>query len=264
MTEKEYRENPAISRSQLWLMHEIPEKFLYKIQHPEEPTDSLLFGQMIHMLLLQPDEFYESYAVYPNIKRNTKEGKLIWAEFQEANPGKQYVSEEDFVKASEMVAKLLCEPFAKKLLNGEREVPFFWTDEMTGIDCKCRCDCLTEIGGELWIVDYKTTKDASTDGFTKKTFELGYDLQAAMYSEGVKVNTGKTPKFVFLAQEKDAPYSINVIDTDELVIARGYNKFREYLGTYKYCKETGNFYGYMGKEHIANVLCLPSSLASKE
>ena len=50
MTEKEYREYPAISRSELFKISESPEKFKYYQEHPEEPTPSLIFGQLFHRL----------------------------------------------------------------------------------------------------------------------------------------------------------------------------------------------------------------------
>ena len=35
MTEKEYRQYPAISRSELWRIRESPEKFKWYREHPE-------------------------------------------------------------------------------------------------------------------------------------------------------------------------------------------------------------------------------------
>ena len=265
MTEKEYREHPAISRSQLWKMSESPEKFLYAIQNTEEPAPSLLFGQIVHKLVLQNEDFASEYAVWnPEVDRRTKEGKEQWIKFQEESEGKQIININDFWSATYMANTVFQNSFAKKLLAGEHEVPFFWADEMTGSECKCRCDCLTEIGDQLYIVDYKSTTDASERAFQRDVFKFGYAFQAAMYSEGVKVNTGRTPKFVFIAQEKTAPYSINIFETDDAVVTYGYDQFRQFIGMYKDCMETGNFYGYLGRENVVNTLMLPPYLAEKE
>ena len=72
MTEKEYRQHPAISRSELWHMHESPEKFKWYRDHPPEPTPSLLFGHVVHKLLLQPDTFDTEFAIAPELDRRTK------------------------------------------------------------------------------------------------------------------------------------------------------------------------------------------------
>ena len=84
-----------------------------------------------------------------------------------------------------------------------------------------------------------------------------------MYSEGVKVNTGKEPLFVFIAIEKKPPYAINILQADKLLIRRGYDIFRELIGIYADCKKTDNWYGYLGKFNQINNLALPAYLAKE-
>ena len=76
MTEKEYRQHPAISRSELWHIRESPEKFKWYREHPEQPSPALIFGQVFHKLALEPNTFYDEFAVAPIIDRRTKDGKL--------------------------------------------------------------------------------------------------------------------------------------------------------------------------------------------
>ena len=45
MTENEYRQYPAISRSELWHIRESPEKFKWYREHPEPPTQALEIGR---------------------------------------------------------------------------------------------------------------------------------------------------------------------------------------------------------------------------
>lgn len=263
MTEKEYRSAKGISRSELWKIRESPEKFKWFQEHPEQPSPALIFGQVVHKLLLQPESFDEEYCVAPNVDRRTKTGKVAWQEFEDFAIGKTIVSDEFFSSAKDMVAAAYNSPFVLKLLAGEKEKPFFWTDDLTGEPCKIRVDCLTEIGGELIIVDYKSTANAATEAFMRSAINYGYDFQAAMYSEGVKKCTGRNPKFVFIAQEKDPPYSVNIMQADDLLIRRGYDVFRELLGIYHDCKQSGNWYGYLGKYNMLNNLCLPAWLAAE-
>lgn len=263
MTEHEYRAAPAISRSALWKIRESPEKFKWAMEHPEEPTPALIFGQVFHKLALEPLTFGEEFAVAPNVDRRTKEGKAAWAEFTASADGKTVITQDVFDKASEMVCALYRAPYVKKLLNGQHEVPMFWTDEMTGEACKCRHDAVSVIGGNDIIVDLKTTADASTEAFMRSAINYGYDFQAAMYSDGYEKNTGKKPLFVFIAIEKDPPYSVNILQADELFLKRGYDVFRELIGIYHSCKETGNWYGYLGAYNAINNLGLPA-WAAKE
>lgn len=263
MTEKEYRQHPAISRSALWKIAESPEKFKWYMEHPQEPTAALIFGQAFHKMALEPETFYNEFAVAPNCDRRTKSGRESWNDFCNDSIGKTVIDTATHEKIIDMVAALYAAPYVKKLLNGEREKAVFWTDEMTGEDCQARYDVFTEVNGQPIIVDLKTTADASTDGFMRHAINFGYDFQAAMYSEWVKHTTGQTPLFVFIAIEKEPPYSVNILQADEAFVQHGYDVFRELLGTYHDCKVNDNWWGYLGAYGVINNLNIPAWLAKE-
>lgn len=260
MTESEYRHQEGISRTELWRLRESPEKFKWYQEHPEPPTPALLFGAAVHKLFLEPETFDAEFAVSPEVDRRTKDGREAYNAFLAASEGKSVISQADYEKAVEMTQKAVDSPFVKKLLDGEREKPFYWVDDLTGEPCKCRVDCLTTVGGKPVIVDYKTTADASTDGFMRSAINYGYDFQAAMYSVGVKRATGENPLFVFIAQEKTPPYAVNILQADDLMIRRGYDIFRELIGIYHECKATDHWWGYLGAYNVINNLSLPAWL----
>ena len=259
MTEKEYRSHPAISRSELWRIHESPEKFKWFREHPPEPTPAFVFGQAVHKLLLERDDFETEFAVAPNVDRRTKDGKAQWEAFMGQAVGKTVIGLDDFEKAVMMVEKVTGTPITARLLNGRHEVPFFWTDEETGEQCKCRTDILTVVGGNPVIVDYKTTTDARTDIFNNHIYKYGYHLQAAMYTEGVMHAEGmaERPEFWFIVQEKTAPFSLNVIIVPPDVMLAGLDTYRELLGIYHQCKEMDYWYSYMGPLGEPNEAYLP-------
>lgn len=263
MTDKEYRRSEGISRSQLWRLNESPEKFKYFEENPEEPTPALIFGQLIHKATLELDTLTDEFAVMPNLDRRTKAGREQFEAFMAENAGKQIVTYEDWQRAREMVDAQDRVPYVSRLLCGEHEKAFFWVDEMTGEPCKVKVDSIRELAGELVIADYKSTNDASTDAFMRQAIKLGYDFQAAMYCEGVEKVTGKRPIFVFIAQEKIAPYCINVLQADPVFIQHGADKFRELIGIYHECKQSNNWYGYLGKFGMVNNLGLPAWLAKE-
>ena len=137
MTEKEYRAHHAVSRSELWrLLSETPEKYRYYKDNPPPATDALIFGQALHMSVLQPEIYTDNFAVAPDADRRTKAGKEVWNDFISKNEGKTFISANFQNKIDDMTTKLNSDPFARKLLSGEREKPYFWTDEMTGEECK--------------------------------------------------------------------------------------------------------------------------------
>lgn len=262
MTEKEYRQSEGVSRSELWRLNPdnggTPEKFKWFQEHPETPTPALIFGAMVHKLLLEPETFEEEYAVCPTVDKRTKDGRAAYAAFLETLEGRQEISLADYQRATEMVEKALTTPFVERLLQGHHEVAYRWTDEATGELCKIRIDCVTEVVGAPLIVDYKSSGDASLEGFTRHALRFGYDFQAGMYSEGIEIVTGKVPRFLFIVQEKDAPFAVNVVEADSAFILRGKDKFHELLGIYHECKETDNWYGYLGAEPVIHSLLLPA------
>lgn len=257
MTESEYRKSPSISRSDLWHIRESPEKFMYYLSNPEPPTPALLFGQLFHAVLLEPDKVDEMFVVSPEIDRRSKAGKEAFAEFKEMAGKRTVVTADMMNQAIAMRDSVLNNAYAKKLLNGEHELPLFWEDELTREKCKCRLDCLREVKEKLIVVDVKTADSAENDAFARASVKHGYDFQAAMYSEGVAKNYSKIPVFVFIVVEKKPPYAVNVFQADELFLKRGYDMFRELLGIYSECKKTGNWYGYLGAFNQINTLSLP-------
>ena len=108
------------------------------------------------------------------------------------------------------------------------------------------------------IVDYKTTTDASPSAFSRSCVNYGYDFQAGMYCEGVEKCLDIKPRFVFIAQEKDPPFAVNVLEADEEMIQHGKDIFRELLGIYHECKTTDNWYGYLGPKPVISRLSLPA------
>ena len=260
MTNKEYREAEGVSRSDLFKIARSPLHFKFAMDNPPEQSKALLFGIALHSYILEQEAFNEEYAVIPQCDRRTKEGKNTYANFIAENEGKFFVTTDDMEMITAMSKSINNVPIARKLLEGLHEQSFFWTDELTGEKCKCRPDILMEIGGMTIIADIKTCESAETETFMRKAIDYGYDLQAAMYCEGVKQSTGKECSFVFIAVEKSEPYAVNVMQADKLMMLRGTDKFREYIGTYHYCKANDDWFGYNGINGDINNLTLPAWL----
>lgn len=249
MTENEYNMAEGIRRSDLWRMEDSPEKFRYFLDHPAEKTPAMAFGAACHKMILEPADFGSEYAVAPNVDRRTKEGKAMWEAFQQDNEGKTIVSTDDADTMAEMEAVLERCPLAYKLIRGkgETEIPFFWTDPETGEKCKVKLDRLVKYNRRTYVVDYKTAQCAETFRFNSDMWKLGYYMQAAMYTEGVMraKKLKKRPGFLFVVQEKKAPYSLNVIEVSEEVMNAGIAKFHQLMNRYHECRELDVWPGYM-------------------
>ena len=266
MTEQEYNAAEGIRRSDLWLMNDSPEKFKYHMDNPEDESEkspAFLFGSACHKLVLEPETFDNEFVVAPEINRRTNAGKEEWAKFLEENAGKTIISQDDLGTILDMGSAIMHHLLARRMISGQHEVPFFWKDPETGEQCKCKADVVRQVDGKYVIVDYKTTTDASTDGFNNHILRFGYHVQAAMYSEGLQVALGLDyrPRFVFVAQEKKAPYAINVIDVSEEVMDYGSMVYHELLRKYHECKEMDLWPGYVGE--VANDCWLPGWIESE-
>lgn len=264
MTEKEYRSHPAISRSELFNFRKTPLHFKYAREHPPEPTAALIFGQAFHKFVLEPDGFGEEFVVAPDVDRRTKAGREQWAAFQEAANGKQIITSADMSTIQGMRESLMANKYVRFLIEkSQHELPLFWTDELSGEECKCRLDMFLGDTSPRIVADLKSCMSASKDEFSRSAYKHGYDLQVYQYLEGVSHNFGMAPDpikpdtFIFVAVEKTPPYAINVMAADADMISRGEQLFRDFIGTYHECKTTGDWYSYNGHFGAINRIGLP-------
>lgn len=249
MNEREYNEAEGIRRSDLWRMEDSPEKFKYFLDHPIEQTQAMAFGSACHKYVLEKSDFLKEYAIAPEVNRRTNAGKEAWDSFCAANEGKTIITPDEYETMKEMRQAVERCPLAKKLLfgKGETESPFFWTDPDTGESCKIKTDRVVKYNRKTYVVDYKTTQSAETFRFNSDIWKMGYYFQAGMYSEGVKITRKlkKLPGFLFVAQEKKPPYSVNVIEVSDEVMKAGVAKFHQLLDKYHDCKALDFFPGYV-------------------
>lgn len=242
-----YDEINAVRRSHLWEMRKSPAHYKYSVEHEEDPTPALLFGIAAHKYILETDKFWDDYILAPEVDRRTKAGKEAWAiHIDKLNEtSKSGITITDYTEIEDMNAAILANETAVALLKtGRHEVPITWEDAKTGILCKCRPDCITEYNGEKYIVDYKTTQSCECGAFEKACRYYGYQLQAAMYTEGVFNETMEICKFAFVAQEKKPPYAVRVYFCDSGFIDEGMDLYRRLLDRVAECRNTGIWPGY--------------------
>ena len=250
MPEEIYRQAPGISQSILKEIRRSPKHFDFYRRCKPEPTPAMIFGTAFHAYLLEENLFKQTVAIWTG---EDKRGNA-WKDFKAANEGKFILSRDD-LKAFEYMRQSIHENMkAVKLLQGQREVSFFWQDSDTAVLCKGRADILSTKG---YIVDVKTTENASQVGrgnFEMKARALGYDIQAAMYTDGLRACGQETKGVVFIAVETKPPHchAIYVLSPEDIEIGR--RTYKELLATYRACEETGTWPGYATD---VNVLSLP-------
>ena len=255
MTNKEYRENEAVSRSDLAvLLKETPLHFKYRKDHPKEDTSALAFGRAAHKYILEKELFSLEFAVAPLCDRRTKAGKEQYEAFLTECAGKEVITAADYEIIKEMAQAVDEDPFARAFLTGECEQSFFWTDKETGEKCKVRPDCITTYEGKKYIVDYKTTDSCADGAFERSVRNYGYKFQTGMYREGVFQNTFEEYGFAFVAQEKKAPYACRVYVCNDDFLIEGFEQFKKAINLYHWCKVNDCWYGYEGSENLVSEL----------
>ena len=258
MSNADYRACKGISSTELKKIAKSPAHYRYWKDNPQQDTPALLFGRAAHKYMLEKDDFFTEFAVAPNVDRRTKQGKEEWALFEHDNQGKDIISCDDMEKIKAMYDALYSTPFVSNLLSGKKELSYFLKDEETGLVIKCRPDCETQIGDTHILIDYKTTDNADSDEFMKQAIKLMYDMQLYMYSYILEKIKGFKYDVIFIAQEKQPPYAVNILQANKYFLASGEDMFRTYLNIYKECLETGNWYSYVNDS--INSLGLPNWL----
>ncbi|MGN0613725.1 MAG: PD-(D/E)XK nuclease-like domain-containing protein [Porcipelethomonas sp.] len=257
MTNAQYHNHPAISKSDLDLINRSPIHYKYIKSNPKDPTEAMLLGSVLHKLILEADTFTAEYAIAPVCDRRTSKGKAEYNAFKKEAMDKVVITSEMFAKASVIAGAVRENPIVKKLLcGGKAEQSYFWEEK--GIECKCRPDYLK---GNL-AIDLKSTADASPEAFTKSAYNYRYHVQAWWYLNGLNKCGIGAQDFIFIAFEKDPPYCVCVYAADDLMLELGESEAMRNLDTYRECLETGNWHGYE-KEPEIHSLSLPDWVIRK-
>jgi hypothetical protein len=204
--------------------------FLFKKANSEHKKAYDL-GKAAHCLILQPELFFNDFAIW-KLGHKNKENLTPWRKFQEENTDKTILTQEEFKAVGAMRDSVFAHPMARSILvSGEPEVSFFWTDEETQIRCKVRTDFFGRTKNkDIYITDLKTSSSktgggaASQKEFTKTCGNYGYHRQAAHYVDGVEATTGEAVKgFLFIVVETAPPLFSGSLS----IIRSGYRKRKE-------------------------------------
>jgi len=232
----------------------------YKDEPAEVETDAMAFGSAYHTYILEPERFESDYYVFDDdaiyqvligegfkSPRSTKQYKE-WQESEMRVIGDRKVVEKDnYKKIVDMKEKLMQHYYCRALLSkGEAEKSITGILHTTegDINLKGRPDYIRP--DKHFIIDLKTTFDASVDGFTRAAADGGYHIQAALYSDLMEMitNDGRGWSFYFIAQEKRKPYAFNIFEASPQFVGQGRYEYEQLLKLYNMCLKEGRWPGY--------------------
>jgi hypothetical protein len=260
MPNAEYHAGPGVSCSMLgdmakspahcWALHHDPDR------PAREASAAMVLGTLVHAYVLEPDEVGQRYATRPEgLSMATKDGKA-WA--AQVPAGIEIVSHEQALAAQRCRAAVLAVPELAALLSeGAAEQSAYWTDEATGLLCRCRPDWVHPLlDGRVILLDLKTTTDASPEAFARSVWNFGYHRQAAWYSAGYAKASGKeVAGFVFGTVTSAWPHLAAAYMLDDTAMERGAADCGRLLAQYAVCQASGQWPGYPAG---VNLLSLPA------
>jgi hypothetical protein len=231
----------SLSSTQVRYLGDCPARFVWHRHNPKH-SDAFDFGKAAHAHVLDVGTDIDEIDA-PDWR--SKDSRTARDESRAA--GRTPILAKDYEQVEAMAAELRRHPIAAALLdpaNGKPEQSAFWHDRVWR---RCRFDWLPEVdpNRRLIIADYKTAPDADARSFARAAARFGYHQQAAWYLDGARHTLDVAePAFVFIVQEKNPPYLVNVVELDSYAIQIGAALNERAVDIYERAIETGEWPGY--------------------
>lgn len=249
MSNVEYHAAKGLSNSVLSAMANSPANYFAMYEAPgrpvRKPTAAMMAGTLAHCAILEPDQLHARYVCKPTGHDARTTAGRAWA--ASVPDGVTVIDADAIAMAEEQRNAVLAVPeLAELLASGVAEQSAFWLDQDTSLLCKCRPDWIHPLpDGRVILVDVKTTKDASPAGFSRSVNEYGYHRQAAHYSRGYELASGKeVAAFVFAVVTNAYPYIAMAYTLDAESMQQGESEISELIELYAACKLSGNWPTY--------------------
>ena len=235
-----YRKAEGQSQSHLKTILKSPAHYQSAAKHRLIPSPAMIMGTAVHCLALEGQETFDAQFCQrpPGIKFTTKEGK----EWREANSKKTILTNDGRDRQWDSVNGMAQALQSLEWFNPEQEdyrkfneVSIYWTEN--DIPCKARLDRVIPMENEVLVLDLKTTDSISTAKFQSKFVDLGYDFQAAWYSHAAELVYQKPARFIFVAIERTAPFTMDFFEVPKFMLQQARARNLKALGILKDCRE---------------------------
>jgi hypothetical protein len=242
----------AIGNSGLQLVADCPALYHGHYLDPQRPSRddkesaAQRFGNIAHCALFEFPAYNHRYVVGPDVNKNTN----AWKDFVKGlAPGCMPCDESERAAGLMIRQQALADKELREALEhpgGRGETSAYWRDERTGVLCKCRPDWFMPVGDKACVLfDAKSFATGSAAEFARQAARMGYDFQAAWYTDGFARATGwNVLAFIHIVISNQWPHPINAVQLGERSIASGRIKYRRALDTYAECLRTGIWPGY--------------------
>jgi hypothetical protein len=237
-----HADRTSLSVSGAKVLLKAPALFKWQQDHPVH-KDVFDFGSAAHALVLGVGAPIAALAAD---SWRTKEAKEFRASCYDT--GAIPLLQSDFERVEAMADALTSHRLASRLLSdGKPEVSAYALDEATGVMRRGRFDWL----GSSILTDYKSAASSEPAAFVKAAANFGYHMQAAWYTDLAADLGHPAEAFAFIAQEKEAPYLVTVIELPPELVDVGRARNRRALERFRDCTESGLWPGYVPDDTFA-------------
>lgn len=192
-----YSERMGVNASGLKDLLKSPGHYRALSLAPNEPSDAMRKGSLLHALLLEPERQCDVQA------------KEVFLPGDDGKGEPERYTRTAYDQARAMADGILRNEVARQLLaKGQSEVSLWWHDPTHNLLCKGRMDFVSQaVVGKPLALDIKSARDNDERSFARDSVTYRYDLQAAHYCEGGR-ETGlyQHNAFAFVVVESKPPY----------------------------------------------------------
>ena len=228
-TNDEYHSHKSISASGLKMIYK--KSVYHHLNSVFKMTDAMNFGTAVHSALLEDSN---DIAVLPEFDARTNEGKKIKQDFFNNNQGKIIIKQEQQEAIEKIKNNFNKHSLARSLVKRLTETEVSYYGKIDNIPVRVRPDGIKK---NDYIIDIKTTSDASPRIFKSQMYNYAYHLQACFYSEALGYDPAK---FRFITIENKYPFSVEVFGMSEDMIEYGRDAWRIAFENWKEYIETNN------------------------
>jgi len=193
-------------------------------------SDALVFGQLVHCLLLEPDSFKDNYEIVKEFvgdksksKKRGSPNNLAKSFVQaQAKCDKYLILESELVQAQKVITESKKHSAIKSIMKDiEREKPLFWEDKVYNMPFKAKLDGIKRIrleNGKTGYIGIELKVINSADLLNSYTLDRkGYDIDLAMYDRAIYHKYGEhlhSFYIIMLCSTKEKEHLYRTISVD--------------------------------------------------
>lgn len=245
--DNEFLQKRPLSKSSLMAFAKSPKHYIQYIEEKKKDTKAMRKGSILDIKLLTPKEFEKKVVIVDKIPgQDTKGYQDFINSFKEQKV--LPTTKDELERIDKAIESMRSTPEVNMYLEGMKrtQIELKWHNKKNNLPLIGYADFESDIGGELFLVDLKKTKDADPDVFVRDIYKYGYHLQAAAYLDAYHKRHFKFPYFINICVELHEPFNCSVMFYESKTIEQAKDEFFGILDAFRYCMDNDLF--HMGYE----------------